>query len=142
MSQQYPTVAQSLSDGKEESVMKTNIISVINALAIVTMFTLLAGCSGNSSSTQTDAGTSATKGTGSIVVALTWPQQPPTAAKTTTKSVAAAPAGVATIRITVSSSDMTPIQKSFTATAGSGTIDGVPAGTGRSPRRRRTSPAG
>ncbi len=112
--------------------MKTNIISVINALAIVTMFTLLAGCSGNSSSTQTDAGTSATKGTGSIVVALTWPQQPPTAAKTTTKSVAAAPAGVATIRITVSSSDMTPIQKSFTATAGSGTIDGVPAGTGRS----------
>ena len=110
--------------------MRTNIINSLKILAIITMIALLAGCSGSSSNTQADAGVSAPQGSGSIAVALAWPQQQ-TAVKATAKSVAAAPAGVATIRITVSATGMTSLQQSFAAAAGTGTISGVTAGTGR-----------
>jgi len=110
--------------------MRTNIIYSLKILAIITMIALLAGCSGSSSNTQADAGASAPQGTGSIAVALAWPQQQ-AAVKTAAKSVAAAPAGVATIRITVSATGMNSLQQSFAAAAGTGTISGVTAGTGR-----------
>jgi hypothetical protein len=48
------------------------------------------------------------------------------------KSAASAPVGVVTVRIIVSASDFTPsLQKDFSAITGTGTIDGVPTGTGR-----------
>ena len=94
------------------------------------MIALLAGCSGSSANTQADAGASAPQGTGFIGVALAWPQQQ-AAVKAAAKSVAAAPAGVATIRITVSATGMNSLQQSFAAAAGTGTISGVTAGTGR-----------
>ena len=109
--------------------MRTNIFTSLKLFAITAMLALLAGCSGSSSSTPADPGTSA-QGTGSIAVALAWPSLPPPA-KTAAKSVAAAPAGVATIRIIISATGMTSIQQSFAASAGSGTISGVAAGTGR-----------
>ena len=109
--------------------MRTNIISVIKVFAVASLLAVLAGCSGSSSGTQADTGTSTT---GSISVALTWPQQQPPAAKTTAKSVASAPAGVSSIRIIVTGSGISPdVRKVFNASAGSGTIDGIPAGTGR-----------
>lgn len=66
--------------------------------------------------------------TGAITAQLAWNAT----GKTTAKTVASAPAGVTTVRIIVSAADITTIQMDFTAASGSGTIDGVTPGTGRS----------
>ncbi|HIJ81142.1 MAG TPA: DUF1566 domain-containing protein [Desulfuromonadales bacterium] len=99
--------------------MLENTICTMKSLLGVGLFILLTGCSsGNSDSAST----------GSITAQLVWNA----AGKTTAKTVASAPAGVATVRIMVSGSGIAPIiQKDFAAGTGSGTIDGVPAGTGR-----------
>jgi len=104
------------------------------------MLALIAGCgtggsgAAGSSTSAADQGTgttTATKETGGIAVALAWPEQSSTS-KTAAKIVSAAlPATVKTIRIIVSATGMTSVQKNFDAATGSGTISGVPAGTGR-----------
>jgi hypothetical protein len=104
------------------------------------MLALIAGCSSGgsdaagTSTSAADQGTGTTtaiKETGGIAVALAWPEQSSTS-KSTAKSVSAAlPATVKTIRIIVSATGMTSVQKNFDAATGSGTISGVPAGTGR-----------
>lgn len=104
--------------------MKKNIISIMNLFLGACLFAIIAGCgsSGSGSTTTTD------QTTGAIAVSLDWGS----AAKTTGKTLAATPAGVTTIRITVTGSGITStIQNVFAASAGSGTISGVPAGTGR-----------
>ena len=53
------------------------------------------------------------------------------AAETAPEIFKTAPAGVTTIRMTISSTGMTAITATFSASAGQGTITGVPAGTGR-----------
>ncbi len=73
-------------------------------------------------------GTSSIQGRGMIAASLDWRLTPKTAAKT----VFSAPTGVETIRLIVSAPDVYPaILKDFAVAAGSGMVDGVPAGTGR-----------
>ena len=105
--------------------MKKNTMSILNLMFAVCVLALIAGCGGGGSANQ-ETGTSA--GTGAIAVKLDWGST----SKTTAKTVFAAPAGVAMIRITVSGSGITAVvQKVFPAADGTGTISGVPAGTGR-----------
>lgn len=85
---------------------------------------IVAGC-GSSGSTSSAPESS---GTGSIAAKLVW-------SKTTAKTLYAAPAGVTTIKVTVSGVGITPnIVTDFFPTLGvdgSGRIDGIPAGIGR-----------
>ena len=90
-------------------------------LLFVPLFLFLTGCGNSSDSAKTSE-----NGTGSIVAKLVWGE-----GKTTAKMVAL-PAGVTTIRITITGSDMPTITNDFAASAGSGTISGVLAGSGRS----------
>lgn len=100
----------------------STIIGVSLGLSFLIMF---AGCrSGGSSSTEA---LSTNQTTGSIAVKLAWGTT-----KTIAKSVASAPVGVATVRIIISASDIpVALQKDFPAAQGTGTLDGVPSGTGR-----------
>lgn len=82
----------------------------------------LAGCGGSGGSNPQIA-------TGSISASLQWPGSAKTV--TTAKTLFAAPAGVVTIQITVSAADMASISQDFAASAGSGTVSGIPVGTGR-----------
>lgn len=91
-------------------------IYLIPFLISTAMF-LLTGCSGGGASTA--------NGQGSISAKLVWNDS-----KTTAKSVASAPVGVATVRISISGAGMTTIQQDFPAADGSGTLIGVPAGNG------------
>ncbi|MEI6205578.1 MAG: SUMF1/EgtB/PvdO family nonheme iron enzyme [Desulfuromonadales bacterium] len=98
--------------------MEYSLTSLTKTLFIICLLALLPGCSSDGSISQ---------GTGSIAAKLDWGD----ASKTSAKTVATAPADVATVRIIVSGSGLTAaLQKDFVAAAGSGTIDGVPAGTG------------
>lgn len=73
-------------------------------------------------------GTGSLQSTGMITAKLVWGA----ASETTAKTVASAPLGVTTVRISISGPGISPaIQKDFSAAAGSGTIDGIPAGAGR-----------
>lgn len=84
----------------------------------------VAGCGSSSSTANSD--------TGSIAAKLIWSGAE---SKTTAKTLYLTPAGVTNVRITVSGTGISPaIFKNFAAvagTAGSGTIDGIPIGTGR-----------
>jgi len=84
----------------------------------------IAGCGSGSSSANSN--------TGSIAAKLTWSSS---GAKTSAKTVYLTPSGVTNVRLTVSGVGISPnIIADFPATAGtagSGTINGVPAGTGR-----------
>lgn len=92
------------------------------------LLTLLAGCGSGGGDGRDTSTTAANQGTGAIAVALDWSA----AVTTSAKGVLLAPAGVATMRFIVSSADMAvPVQKDFPAAAGTGTVDGVLAGTGR-----------
>ncbi len=66
-------------------------------------------------------------GTGSIAVSAVWPDAPRAAAR----GLAAAPAGVNWVRVTVSGPGMTNRSQVFAAGAGAGTLTGVPVGSGR-----------
>jgi len=78
-------------------------------------------------------GSTANSDTGSIAAKLTWSSSE---AKTAAKTVSLTPPGVTNVRLTVSGAGISPdgIIANFPATAGvagSGTINGIPAGTGR-----------
>lgn len=68
-------------------------------------------------------------GHGSIVVHAIWPQNVKESKAQAIRR--AAPAGVATMRMIVSGADMSDMQAEFTASAGTGAISGVPAGSSR-----------
>ncbi len=79
--------------------------------------------------------------TGSIVAQVEWPEtpeQPPSARNGTARTaangtaLATMPIAVVTVRATIDAADMDAVTKDFTASANSGVIDGIPAGTGRS----------
>ncbi len=97
--------------------MLTKVCTQFVAILISASLFILAGCSGSGTSAST-------QGQGSISAKLTWD-------KVTAKSVASAPSDVVTVRISISGTGMTTMQQTFPASAGSGTISGVPAGTGR-----------
>ncbi len=88
----------------------------------------LTGCLASGGSNSTSNVPSSTSTSGSIVVALLWLQ---TSTNSASNNAAFAPAGVATIRVTVSATGMTSVQQSFAASAGSLAVSGVAAGTGR-----------
>lgn len=82
---------------------------------------ILGGCGGS---------TTASTNTGSIKANLVW-QEKASASKAVVQK-ASAPAGVVTVRVIVSATDITtPIQQDFSATANTGTVSNIPAGTGR-----------
>ena len=88
---------------------------LLNSAGVVAATMILGGCA------STD-----NQGSGQIAATLDWAVTPPA------KRVLSTPAGVATVRLIVSGSGISPvIQKDFAAASGSGTIDGVPAGSGR-----------
>lgn len=99
--------------------------SFITKLCFIILIISLVGCSGSNSSLSSG-------NTGSIAAKLDW-----SGVKTSSilKSLgihsSSAPAGVVTVRIIVSASDMTNIQKDFPASDGQGQIDGVLAGSNR-----------
>ncbi len=86
-------------------------------LIISLLMLLVAGCGG---STQTS------HGSGGIVAKLQFVDS----GKSAGKVVASAPANVATITVAVSGSGISTIQKSFLASAGTGSIAGIPASSG------------
>ena len=69
--------------------------------------------------------------TGSVTAQLQWAERGNASLTAPGKQAASAPQGVVTVRIVVSGSDMSNVQKDFPAAAGTGVIDGVPAGTNR-----------
>lgn len=106
--------------------MKTTTINIVKTILAVFLLSLIAGCGSGS---QTSSTTSTDVGTGAIAASLAWNN---TSASATKAAASSLPAGVVTIRITVSATDMTSsIKQSFTASAGGGTLTGIPAGIGR-----------
>ncbi|MDY0301729.1 MAG: DUF1566 domain-containing protein [Trichlorobacter sp.] len=95
--------------------VKLNIL-----LAVMLISALLGGCSGSNTTSNSTA-------TGAAVAKLVWQETP---AATAVK--AAAPLGVATVRVTITADDITPdIQQEFAASANSGTINNIPVGDNR-----------
>ena len=115
--------------------MRSNTIKAFAALCILCLVSMITGCGGGGSSTTT-SGTSNTGGqtvtTGSIALKLTVAN-----AKTVAKTVAASalPAGVTTVRVSVTAPDiLTTVQQDFavaTIVNDTVTITGVPFGTNR-----------
>ena len=101
--------------------MQSKSLSILYAVLLVGLFVVLSGCGGGGSDTV-----AMSSGTGAITAKLVWEN------KTVAKTVAAVPAGVVTVRISVSAGPGKPtiVYKDFLAAAGSGTIDGVPVGSG------------
>jgi formylglycine-generating enzyme required for sulfatase activity len=99
--------------------MKTAINIILNIILALTLTLFVTGC-GDSSTSTSDSGT------GSIAAKLVWD-----ADKDVAKSVASAPSGVTTVRFIISGSGMSTIQQDFAASAGTGVIGGVLAGSGR-----------
>ncbi len=100
----------------------------LRLMIFLTTLTLL-GCGSSGSGSQTSSTISTDAGTGAITVNLVWNNTSATATKAAASSL---PAGVVTIRITVSAADMTnSIKQSLSASSGRNTITGVPVGTNR-----------
>lgn len=105
--------------------MKTKYLSILGSLFLIAVLVLqVAGCGSNSVSTSAN--------TGGIVAKLQWSDSGSVSeAKASNPHVLAAPTGVATVRIIVSGSGMTAVQQDFAAAAGSGSVNGIAAGSGR-----------
>src|SRR6266568_2970003 len=99
--------------------MMTRNMQILYKFFLLLALVIVAGCGANSSQGSS---------TGFVTATLTWPHS---SGKSLAKTLALAPAGVTTVRIIISVTDMTTIQKDFAAANGSGTIDGILSGTGR-----------
>lgn len=105
--------------------MKSSFLKIVARFLLFTLFAVMvAGCGSGSSTADSN--------TGSIAARLTWSSS---TAKTAAKTLYLTPPGVTNVRLTVSGTGISPsIIADFPATpgtAGSGTVNGVPAGTGR-----------
>jgi len=108
--------------------MKTSTAIFTGTFVALCLLALITGCSSAGSGNQGAGATPADLATGRIVAKLDWGS----ASKATEKTVESAPTGVATVRIIITGTGITTsIQKDFAASAGTGTIEGVPVGTGR-----------
>src|SRR6185369_6340876 len=99
--------------------MATRNMHILYNLFMALVLAMVVSCGTNGSQSAS---------TGGVTAKLAWDNSE----KTTAKTVASAPAGVTTVRIIISAADMTDIKKDFAAASGSGTIDGVLPGAGRS----------
>ncbi len=108
--------------------MKKYAGNVIQAVLAICLLALAVGCSSGGSTSQESLTGSTGQGTGAIVAKLDWGAT----AKAAIKAASSAPAGVVTVRITITGPGINPaLQKDFAVADGSGTMDGVPAGTDR-----------
>ena len=98
--------------------MFSRSFTFIPAILLTAAILVLAGCSGNNTSTSAS-------GQGSITAKLVWEGD-----KLSAKSVASAPAGVVNVRLAISGPSMTTVQNVFPAANGSGTLSAVPVGSG------------
>jgi len=108
--------------------MKTNTVEIIKISIVCCLLTLMTGCGGSGVVSSEAAANSVSNGFGAISI------NPflGTVSKTMAKTVASAPAGVTKLRFTISAPDISSvIQRTFSSSRGTGTIDNVPAGTGR-----------
>jgi phosphoribosylcarboxyaminoimidazole (NCAIR) mutase len=97
----------------------------------ISFFLLLSACGGDGSSSS-DSSDHNSSNTGSIAVRAQWPDEAKTIASTDDDYYSrVAPAAVLTVRVIVSGPGMTDMQQDFIASAGSGTVTGVPVGTDR-----------
>ena len=103
--------------------MKRSKLCLIAAFFIFALISSVAGCGGGLTG-NTGANT------GAVSVQVQWPNSLNTS-RAGVGSVKTAPAGVTTVRIIVSAPGMTAIQQDFTASANSGTVDNIPAGSNR-----------
>ena len=101
--------------------MRLNFPVFIGRIFLLTILALLlAACGSNSVSTG--------NATGAVAARLLWNND---ASQAQAKTAQKAAAGVATVRIMVTGADMSGMQRDFSAAAGGGLIEAVPAGTGR-----------
>jgi hypothetical protein len=94
-----------------------NLCSLFLCIGIL----LLTGCGSDTSPSADNSG--------GVAVSLQWGE-----GKSSAKRLEALPASIARVRITISGTGMTDMTSDFSAAAGSGTITGVPAGSGRTVR--------
>ncbi len=105
----------------------------------ICLLALITGCSSGESKSQGTTVSPNSQGSGTIAVMLDWSA----VTNTASKRAASAPATVATVRIVVSGSGITPpIQKDFAAEFGGGIIGSVPAGIGRTVTAQGLNAAG
>ena len=108
--------------------MLHTIIGKIKTIILIGMLTILAGCGSGGSNFQTAGLVPENQSTGKIALQIDWGS----ASKETAKVVASAPTGVETVRIIVSGTGITSaVQMDFAAITGTGTVDGILVGTGR-----------
>ncbi len=108
--------------------MRTKLFNILAAFIVFGFCSGLPGCGSGESSNQTTGGAVVQQQTGKIAVLLNWGAT----AKSTEKTVASMPVSVTTVRIIIAAADISPsMQLDFPASSGSGTIDGVKVGTGR-----------
>jgi len=101
--------------------------SIVVKLCFVALMIILTGCGGSGGGSTSSGG-----GTGAISAQLQWLTFGNSSVqKFSGMHALTAPVGVVTVRIVVSASDMSTIQQDFPAEAGTGTINGVPAGSNR-----------
>jgi hypothetical protein len=101
--------------------MKSNILYILRSFLLFSSIIVSAAGCGSS-------GGSFTNGSGSIVVKLSWNDN---STRSLIKNTAKAPTGVTTVRIIVTGTGMTDLQKDFPAADGNGVVDGIPSGSGR-----------
>jgi len=108
--------------------MRTNFFAMLSAVIVIGLCSCLPGCGSGESGNQATGNTVLQQQTGKIAVTLNWG----TTAKIIEKTVASMPASVTTVRILIAAADISPsMQFDFPAAGGTGTIDGVKVGTGR-----------
>ena len=108
--------------------MATNLFRTLTTAVVIGLSSMIAGCGSGESVTQAAGESTNQAQTGKIAVQLQWG----TVAKGIDKVVAAMPATVTTVRIIIAAADISPaMQLDFPAANGTGTIDGVKVGTGR-----------
>jgi hypothetical protein len=113
---------------RETTNMVHNVTGLIKTLLALCLLVLISGCSSSGSSRQENDVMGADQGVGNIAVILDWEA----VSKSTVRTVLSAPTGVVTVRISITGPGInSALQKDFPAATGTGIIDGVPAGTGR-----------
>jgi hypothetical protein len=106
--------------------MDSAFFNIFTRFFLLTVFVVTVGGCGSNGST---ASSPESNGTGSLAAKLIWNSS---GAKTTAKTLYAAPNDVLQIQIIVSAADMQgTVSDFFSAAAGTGTLKGIPAGTGR-----------
>jgi 6-phosphogluconolactonase len=113
--------------------MKSRYYFILRGFFLFTVLTLFtAGC-GSNGSISASSGSPTSGGTGGVTAKLVWDATNNSSAqtKTTEKVIEKAAVGVSTVRVIISGPDMSNMQSDFPVADGKGTVNGIPAGSGR-----------